>query len=475
MQRRTLLVGGISAGTFFMITGCTVDVPQPTPSTTASALPSPSSAQAVPSPAGMLRSNWSAAPYYGGSGSYLKVGATPALREALAASVADRVFFAGEATSAGAPGTVEGARATGERAAEEVAAVAEDGERIAIVGAGIAGATAARILVDAGYSVRVFEASDRVGGRIDTRRDDGWDVPAELGANLLPADSPLKDALDRLEVISLLLEDASTARDADGGELAPSSVGTDAIAAAVASAAASPNDVSLASALLQVRGVDAFVEPDPADGAAPTTRQRIDAALAGQVEIPYGADAASFSARSGFGDGEHDGERGGERIVLTGFDTLVTDALDGVDVLTSNVVAEISYGDDGVGIRIATGESQRVDRVIVTVPLGVLKSGDITFEPRLPVEHAVAIVGLGMGVSDRVWLRYDEKFWTTDATRWSVIGSDFAITDWINLEPATGSPILVGLVGGDRALALAAADDDEVIELARRSLEPFVD
>ena len=412
----------------------------------------------------MLRSNWSSDPYFGGSGSYLKVGATPALRKALAASVADRVFFAGEATSVDGPGTIEGARATGERAAEEVAAVAEDGERIAIIGAGIAGATAARILVDAGYSVRVFEASDRVGGRIDTRRDDGWDVPAELGANLLPAESSLRDELDRLEVISLLLEDASTARDADGGEIAPSRVGTDAIAAAVASAAASPNDVSLASALLQVQSISGTEE-------GPTTQQWTDVAVADRVGIPYGADAASFSARSGFDDGD----RGGERIVLTGFDTLVTDALDGVDVLTSNVVAEISYGDDGVGIRIATGESQRVDRVIVTVPLGVLKSGDITFEPRLPVATAVAVVGLGMGVSDRVWLRYDEKFWTTDATYWSVIGSDFPITDWINLEPATGSPILVGLVGGDRALALSAADDDEVVELARRSLEPFVD
>lgn len=35
-----------------------------------------------------------------------------------------------------------------------------------VVGAGIAGLTAARLLSDEGVDVEVFEASDRIGGRI---------------------------------------------------------------------------------------------------------------------------------------------------------------------------------------------------------------------------------------------------------------------------------------------------------------------
>ena len=47
--------------------------------------------------------------------------------------------------------------------------------RIAIVGAGISGMTAAMTLKDAGFrNVTVYEASDRVGGRTYTRSGDGF-------------------------------------------------------------------------------------------------------------------------------------------------------------------------------------------------------------------------------------------------------------------------------------------------------------
>jgi len=54
-------------------------------------------------------------------------------------------------------------------------------KRIAIVGAGITGLTAASELAAAGHAVTVFEASDRVGGAIRTFHRDGWLV--ECGPN----------------------------------------------------------------------------------------------------------------------------------------------------------------------------------------------------------------------------------------------------------------------------------------------------
>ena len=45
-------------------------------------------------------------------------------------------------------------------------------EKIAIIGAGIAGATAARMLKDAGYDIVLFEKSGGTGGRLSTRRTD---------------------------------------------------------------------------------------------------------------------------------------------------------------------------------------------------------------------------------------------------------------------------------------------------------------
>lgn len=48
-------------------------------------------------------------------------------------------------------------------------------ENIAIIGAGIAGATAARMLSDAGHNIVLFEKSGGTGGRLSTRRTDFGD------------------------------------------------------------------------------------------------------------------------------------------------------------------------------------------------------------------------------------------------------------------------------------------------------------
>ncbi|NJN93924.1 MAG: FAD-dependent oxidoreductase [Anaerolineales bacterium] len=74
----------------------------------------------VPDPTASLITRWASDPLAGGSYSYLPPGATEADREALAEPVAERLFFAGEATASDYPATVHGALLSGRRAAAEI-------------------------------------------------------------------------------------------------------------------------------------------------------------------------------------------------------------------------------------------------------------------------------------------------------------------------------------------------------------------
>ncbi|XP_015420908.1 PREDICTED: L-amino-acid oxidase isoform X2 [Myotis davidii] len=59
-------------------------------------------------------------------------------------------------------------------------------QRVIVVGAGVAGLMAAKVLSDAGHKVTILEAANRIGGRILTYRDEKTGWIAELGAMRIP-------------------------------------------------------------------------------------------------------------------------------------------------------------------------------------------------------------------------------------------------------------------------------------------------
>src|SRR5215204_5457656 len=70
---------------------------------------------------------------------------------------------------------------------------------VLVLGAGVSGLAAAARLTEAGCTVRVLEARDRVGGRILTLRGRGWPIPVELGAEFIQGRIP--------ELLSLAAQD----------------------------------------------------------------------------------------------------------------------------------------------------------------------------------------------------------------------------------------------------------------------------
>ncbi|MDQ1553503.1 MAG: hypothetical protein QOK46_581, partial [Microbacteriaceae bacterium] len=162
-----------------------------------------------------------------------------------------------------------------------------------------------------------------------------------------------------------------------------------------------------------------------------------------------------------------------DTVVSGDFGTIVKDSLTGSTTSLATAVAEVSYSKTGVSLRLGTGESLRADRVIVTVPLGVLKKETLKFNPLLPFAHRTAIAALGFGTVDSIWLKFDKPFWSTDAAVWNLVGTADDITTWYNLEQITGDPVLVGLVGGDAALRVAKLDEAQLVASALTSLRPF--
>lgn len=425
----------------------------------------------VPEPIAMIRTSWSIDPFALGSYSYMAVGATPEMRAVLAAPLSDstsanRVFFAGEATAADNPATVHGAQESGRRVAAEVQSAAGAGERIVVIGAGAAGITAGRLLTDDGFEVLVVEARDRMGGRLHTVTA-GDDILLELGASWVH-DLSASDLAEQLAEIGV----AVAAFDYDSQVV----LGTDGVRMQDADSFIDPATQALAGAIewaeeqdVDLSVAEALSSSGAAEGVDSSALVYLDDS---EIATEYGASASELSAWWGF----EEGSEGDDVIVLGGYDALVRTTADGLTVELQRPVARIEWGATGVLVVDASGNEVAADRVVITVPLGVLKSGSIEFEPPLSDEKLEVIESIGFGVLDKVWFIFDEVFWTERSLMWNIVAEEGTpYCEWFNLQPVTGKPVLLSLVGGTVAHQWSQRSDAEVKAAALTQLQQFID
>lgn len=377
------------------------------------------------------RTRWADDPWARGSYSYYAVGSSPDDRAAFAAPVGGVVFFAGEHTDVANPSTTHGALTSGRRAAADVLAAAPEG-LVVVIGAGFAGLGAARALVDAGREVVVLEARDRIGGRVHTVDLGG--TPVDLGASWV-------HGFDGNPVAEIALAAGIPWVVAEGDvEADPRLV--DVAAEAAARAEALDADVPLAE-----------VVDLPDDLVFPVRRA---------VELEYAADLSELSA---WWWDTADEVRGSEVMFPGGYGQVVDALADGIEVATSAPVDSVAWAADGVTVTVA-GEAFDAAAVIVTVPLGVLRAGAIAFDPPLPDTISGAISRLGMGLLDKMILRYAEVTWPQGSSPFPHDDPDGWLLEWWDLVPVVGAPILMGLTAGSAARSLAAVDDPTALNAA---------
>lgn len=348
--------------------------------------------------------------------------------------------------------------------------------QILVIGAGMAGIAAARTLHDAGCRVTVLEARARIGGR--THTDSSLGVDIDLGAAWIhgPTANPLVP-LARQHGVGWGETDffnvhggAVMAFHADGTPIdeAEYTRGIQYFPAAYAHLHNSlltekPGDDIRSMADLLDRGLPGqeTLTGDAAAGFYYTSRVRIryeDAADLDQVDWRIGREYVKLP--------------GGDFLVYDGgFGRLAAGLAEGLDIQTDVVVERIEYGEAGCTVRTSQGDFA-ADRVIVTVPLGVLKAGVIDFSPALPREKQTAIQRIGFGHYEKLALRFPHTFWPTGSHRFNYLSdADPPLyMAWLNNAHYTGEPVLVAYHAAGLARHINRWPDEKLIEGALETL-----
>lgn len=150
---------------------------------------------------------------------------------------------------------------------------------------------------------------------------------------------------------------------------------------------------------------------------------------------------------------------------------VITEALArSLQIATGQVVREIHWQSSPV--RVLTQNSEYLaDRVVLTLPLGVLQAGSVRFVPELPATKRTAIAALGMGVLNRCYLRFPKAFWDSKVDWLEVVPErPGEWTEWLSLQRALGKPVLLGFNAGDRGQAIESLSDAQIVDSAMATL-----
>jgi monoamine oxidase len=336
---------------------------------------------------------------------------------------------------------------------------------VAVIGAGVAGLTAARDLTAAGLTLEVLEARGRIGGRVCTVRDRSTSIPLELGAEFVHGGAP--------ETKAIVREAGLTVVDVEGDRWESTSDRLRPLAGFW-------ERLDRVMRKLEPKGADrSFAEflAERPGGRSLARERRIAEQF---VRGFHAADPARVSTRAladGGSPGDDESEQRQGRI-LEGYDSIPARRARALarEVRLGMIVTDIRWARGEVELTMrsansgASEPSLRARAVVVSVPLGVLRTaqgveGAIAFEPALPAAKSEALGGLTEGHVVRVTVALDERVWVTERPR--TVGRRPSLDRLAFVHAADGTmpvcwtayptdaPVLVAWFGGPDAESLA--------------------
>ncbi|XP_014241887.1 peroxisomal N(1)-acetyl-spermine/spermidine oxidase-like [Cimex lectularius] len=361
--------------------------------------------------------------------------------------------------------------------------------KVIIIGAGMAGLTAACHLHCRGITdITVLEASNRIGGRINTC----WmgDATVELGPSRINGASLANPVFNLANVAKVLQpEDFQESRQLkktlfltrDGRTISEykleemifnhilhqgKKLGKNQLNQL------NPNKGNLMQ-FISLRIQQELLQFPPA---LRYDSERILYGLVNGLKSVYGANLSQVSAQALANSGSLPGPN---IKISTGFNSIFTPLLINIPenkIILNKPVTEIAicmkqYLGSRVIVKTADCEEYEGDFVIVTLPIGVLKAkADTLFSNELPEEVSTAINKIGVGHINKVYFEYSSPWWSpgsgTIKLAWS--GDELSFRkDWTKgigrICEVLGSKTVLGLVtGGDEALLLERTSEMEI-------------
>jgi monoamine oxidase len=331
-------------------------------------------------------------------------------------------------------------------------------EHIVIVGAGAAGLMAARELVRAGTTVTILEARERCGGRIHPLSISEFEYPADGGAEFVHGEAPVTRAL--LREAGLSLQEIEGERwSFDGADI-------------MREDRHDPHEAELQAVLRDLRD-DLTVAEFLRRHFAGDDYARLRHSIERMVEGYDAADperASTLALREEWMHGGHSPQAridGGYGALI---DFLAAECRRlGVIFRFGCVVLAIDEAGGTMAVRCAGGDVQGCDRVILTVPLPLLR--DIAL-PESARGKAAAADEIGFGNVIKILLRFSRPWWRErkqELANMTFLLSDQAIPVWWTQYP-NGHPVLTGWFGGPRTAALSHLDPQALVDAGLDSL-----